>query len=573
MSKNFYSSFRGLSRTADMALNPGEVDYGNRQGLRWHRFSPGQFQGENSLPEEASGTISNMMNRFKEEFSQFRMNPQTEQVITKFRGMIFAIYAHDTALSGQGADEIPPELQETAEFVRQNHLRMIPNGTEKSIGTDFWITHNAHAYADLFPNDVQKVQKSSPESIVPLKSEGQRSKAEQADIPHGDLVVAPRGRGYGPFIDWDGNLEPILRGQAATNTEKFFVDNLRMGASLVSMPQGPRGPIVSARRINLRAGDRDNVRLRDEQARRLEIYNDAIHNETAYRLFNDEEGAIYAKNVSTEEEFYLTEQQVQSIIRPEQLNRPFFVRPAKGQPISSIREGQWRVTDELKNHLATTDAPVGFQALTALREHLDNSYREQHGVAMHAPYEGFKIIMIGPSFSNPKNLGEGQTQSLPGFATHLTATDPEVQPEGPIDVNRGINWVVISNEIRPNQQDRMNPWTRVQGKSERSASFATPQEAVQYVMSQYVDADVPGNQSVLSATAESLVEADRALNAALKMPAGGLPAAPPPQQISAPTVENPAATPIPEVMQPQPIDSTSRMASSSLRATLRRLKR
>ena len=58
-----------------------------------------------------------MMNRFKEEFSQFRMNPQTEQVITKFRGMIFAIYAHDTALSGQGADEIPPELQQTTHKV------------------------------------------------------------------------------------------------------------------------------------------------------------------------------------------------------------------------------------------------------------------------------------------------------------------------------------------------------------------------------------------------------------------------------------------------------------------------
>jgi len=585
----------GLVKTS-MALNPGEVDYGNRRGLRWHRFLPGQFQGSDSLPEEASSTIEKMINSFKDKFSQFRLNPKTQEVLTKYRGMIFAIYANDSAVNDSTMKGLPPELSETADFVKKNHVRMILNGTDKSIGTPFWISYNAHAYLELFPNNIKDVGKMSPESIIPVKSEKQisnmmdraRKKAIDAGAqPHeaekiaeskvlwGDVIVDETTNGFGLFLNTKKGMEPVLRGQTASNTEKFFVDNLRMGASLVSMPEGTQGKIESARRINLSKSDLNNEKRLNERSRRLDIYNNARANETAYTLNSDSEGGIYATNVATDATHYLSQQQVTSIVLPEQLSKPFLIKPQKGEPVSSIREGQWQMDEELRNHLETTDSPIGFQSLRALRDHADSAHTEQHGSSMHAPYEGFKIIMIGPVFSNASNLGEGRTTSRPGFATHITSPEDSLVEGDEIEVNRDVKWVVIANEVRPNMQDKMNPWTNVKGKGDRSDPFKTPQEAVSYVMSNYIDADVKGNASVLSSASESLVEADKALKAAAGSSAGAmsqLPANQPKLPVSPPVVEQPQQSPIQNLTQ-QVDPNLGRMASNSLRNILGRIKR
>ncbi len=506
-----FNQLRLLNKTADdMALFPGQVDYGNRPGLRWHRFLPGQFSGQGSLPEDASNTISEMMSKFEQQFGQYRLNKSTGNVVSKFRGMLFVIYAKDSAVSNLQDGSLPKELQETAQFVNDHSVLLPPNGTDKSVGTPFWITWNGGSYANLFPNQVIQTDRATSEEIRPVKSEGELAAISKANYFWGNLSVAKTGKGYSPVLENNGKTEKILRKQAPGNTSKFFIDDIAINMSMIAMPQGPTGPVTSARLTKLRAGDRDNPEKIEDQQRRLQIYNDAKENGQLYIIKSDEEGSLFAQNIIDSSIVYLSESQVKSILRPEQFGKPFYVKSAKGQGSSS--EGPWRMSYDLIKHLSESDSPYGFKSLQQLRSFKEEEYQSKYNTPMHTPYEGFKIIMIGPVFSNPETM-EGQTTTNPQFATHITSIQPGIESTDRIAVERNVKWVVLANEIRPNVGDLKNPWVRVQGKNERSQTFESAESAINYVMSQYVDMNVPGNANVLKSTAESVKEADKALKA------------------------------------------------------------
>lgn len=585
-----------LVKHSDMALNPGERDYMNREGLRWHRlFMNGQFQGGNSVPQGAAAQVQRMMQQFKDSYSGYSGtsggNTQNDYV-----GMLFAIYAKDTAATDYVQKSLPPQLQPTMDFVQDNQIRLIqPGDHDKNIGSPFWQSWNGEAYASLFPQHVKNAGISTAPGLISLRSDAEADSARAKGWAAGPLVAGQTSRGFGPMIQNGDKMVSALMGQEASNQRKIFVDKVQPGASAVELLGNSAR---SLRQTKLRGGRVDNVREMDDQSARREAVTQAIAKRTAFVLFADDEGGLYGKPVLemkggkyvvSNESRYLTQGEVDSLLNPSERIKPIAIRPGRGDGKAGDKTGPWRFAPELAQALeeggSMADQPYSFSNLRALREHVDQAYRLEHGKGedqmMHSPYEGFKIIMIGPIFSNPEH-GGGQTTMGPNLMKPVHMVDPS-QNEGPIAVNRGVQWVVVSNEIRPNGGALNKPWTQVRGANE-THTFKTAREAIAHVMGSYVDEGVAGNEQLLNELARSVQVADNKLRGASGLPPNPIfrrknkPATPQMQQpVSQPainTVEQNQVQPIQPAAQQSPYYSgyAPARATASLRSLLRRIK-
>lgn len=586
-----------LVKRADMALNPGERDYMNREGLRWHRlFMNGQFQGAGSLPPEATAQVQAMMQQFKDAYSGYA-GTTTGNASNDYVGMLFVIYAKDTVATDYVRRSLPPQLKPTLDFVQENQVRLIqPGEHDKNIGSPFWQSWNGHAYAKIFPQDVTNVGMSTAPSLISLRSDEEAAVARSKGWAAGPLVVGKTSRGFGPMIQSDDKMVSPLMGQEPSNQRKVFIDKVQPGASAVELLGSSAR---SLRQTKLRGGRAKNQRELDDQMARRERVTQAIARGSAYVLFADEEGALYGKRilemkggkyVVSNETRYLTQGEVESLLNPSERIKPVAIRPGKGEGKAGDKTGPWRFSPELAQALeeggSMADHPFSFPNLRALRRHVDQSYRLEYGKnegeMMHSPYEGFKVIMIGPRFSNPEHAG-GQTTMGPSLMKPVYMADPS-QTEGPFAVNRGIDWVVVSNEIRPNSGAMDKPWTQVRGANETHA-FKSAREAIAHVMASYVDESVQGNEQLLNELARSVQVAENKLRSAAGMPPNPIfrpknkqPAAPQMQQpVSQPasTVDQSVGQPIPSTTQQSPYYTGyagSMGATASLRSLLRRIK-
>lgn len=588
---NMQSLMQRLLKQSDMPLFEGERDYKNRQGLHWQRlYMGGQFVGEGSLPPGASAKVQEMMAKFKASYSP-------EQGSTKgtgnsdFSGMLFVIYARDTIETPALNQKIPPQLEETMEFVRQNHIRMIQPGGPKGIGTPFWQSWNGQAYASLFPGRVEKVDASRAEQVVNLISDQQMESFRSNNWPRGMLTVMRTERGFGPFlVDGDQQFS-ILRDQESQNMRKFFVDKLQPNSSPVQL-NGNQA--VSVRQTKLRGGMATDPQAQQDRSERWERLQNGIASGNIYILSVDPSGALFGRRVTglkgnnyvidDKDTRYLTQQEVESIINPDKKIKPMGITPPIGEGKAGDKIGPWRFNPELAAALeeggALADSPYSFQNLRMLREYADASYREQYGnegpnSRLHTPYEGFKIIMIGPVSTNPEHAG-GQTEiSSPRLLDPALMVDPS-QSQGQYAVSRDINWVVISNEVRPNAGAELNnPWTQVRGAG-TSNIFQSAKEAVRYVMDSYVDTSISSNAQVLSDVARSVQVAENKLRSSSGLPPN--PIMRPKQQQPAPQppeLQGPASqlyNQIPPTPQQSQQPQTQRWASSTLGKLFRRIK-
>lgn len=554
---------RLLKRADDMGAFPGQIQYGNRNGLRWSQFGASRFSSPGQqLPPDAAQEIQTMKAKFTQEFSKYMINPKTGQPVQAFDSMIFAIYAKDSINTPEFAQALPPQLEHTFEFVTENHLPLTPNDSDKPVGSYFWMTHYAGAYQKYFPQEVKQGEGFKNEEVRPAPNV---ATPEMSGRPWGVLQVVQVGKGFAPMLVNPQNqkMEAVFRGQAKQNTRKFLAGDMDIGATVVEMPQGTDGPIIPRKISYMTKGIPPGSEQHNAIMQSTDAFRNAINTQTAWVMNVDAEGAFFVQKVQGlkgrvpvlgQEIHYLSKPQVESVLSPKKLNQPFQVMPAAGGWKESSKEGPWQVTENLMQHLENTDSPFGFQALRMLRDHADEFWGQKYGQTMHTPFEGFKIILVGPIYSASKNIAPGQTVTNEQFVSYETMVDAN-QTTGPYAVDRSVKWVVLANEIHPSQ-DRMNPWVRVQGRQERSTVFESAEAAIAYIQSKYIDAEVPGNASVISETSQRVHAAD----VALKRAAGqeSLPQANPqqPQQQMQPQVQ-PAAQPNVGNPQQQPIQNTS----------------
>jgi hypothetical protein len=587
-----------LVKQADMALNPGERDYINREGLRWHRlFMNGQFQGGNSVPPAAAAQVQRMMQKFKDSYSGYA-GTSTGNTQNDYSGMLFAIYAKDTAATDTVKRSMPPELQPTMQFVEDNQIRLIqPGEHDKNIGSPFWQSWNGGAYAKIYPQLVQNAGISTAPGLVSLRSEEEAAVARSKGWAAGPLVSGQTSRGFGPMIQSENKLVSALMGQEPSNQRRVFIDKVQPGASAVELLGNSAR---SLRQTKLRGGRITNNQEVSDQSARRDAAAQAIARSTAFVLFADDEGALYGKKilemrggkyVVSDESRYLTQGEVDSLLNPAERIKPVAIRPGKGEGKAGDKTGPWRFSPELAQSLEEggnlSAEPYSFVNLRALRSHVDQSYQlengKNEGELMHSPYEGFKIIMVGPIFSNPEHAG-GQTTTSPNLAKPVHMVDP-AQMGGNVAVNRGVQWVVVSNEIRPNAGAMDKPWTQVRGANE-SHVFKTAREAISHVMGSYVDESVEGNESLLNELARSVQVADNKLRGAAGLPPNPIfrpkskPAAPKMQQpVSQPAgniAEQGSGQPIQNMPQQSPYYTGYQQgmagATAGLKALLRRIK-
>jgi hypothetical protein len=356
-------------KTADMALFEGQKDFSNRS-LVWHRFLPGQFTGHESLPEDAQSKILNMMEEFKSKFLKYAVNPKTGQPFTDYRGMLWVMYAHDKAISDQDMQSIPPQLQETADFVNQKGVLLTPEGNKNdSIGQPFWISYNGHAYKDLFPEQVTQSQPAKSEEIRSLTTEKQKIQAQENGWPYGVLMVRPSGKGFSVFLEnKEGNKYPLIRGQSYGALRDYFKDKITINSD-VALPEGEMGRIIPAPLKRPRKGQLEEHTLSDQSVLNTSqnIRQKAKEQNALYQIKIDNEGALFVVNYSTGKTHYLSESQVQSLINENYINRPLFIIPGVqadisgfgelGKDISKKRLGPWRMTPELIKFLNESDGP------------------------------------------------------------------------------------------------------------------------------------------------------------------------------------------------------------------------
>lgn len=506
----------GHRKTADdMALFKGQVDYSNRQGLEWHRFVPGQFQGTESLPPDALEKIELMMNRFRAQFKQYAVNPKTNQIYSDFRGMLWVIYAHDNAVPSEDMANLPTELQQTAEFVNQTGVMLTPEGNQNdSIGMPFWISYNAHAYKGLFPDEIMEDQPARAEEIRSVTNTRQIEQAEQNGWAYGNLVVKPVGQGASLFLDKSGESTPLIRGQSYGAMREYFKDKITINSD-VSLPEGIMGRVVPAPLKRPRKGRLEEQAISEQAVRDQSnsVRQQAIAQGSLYQLRADQQGALFVTNRSTKESHYLNQSQVQSLVNEQFLNKPLYIVPGvqpdlssfgdRGQEITKKRVGQWRMSPQLVQHLETSDGPYSFNKLRELRNFMGEMHLARHGSEIHTPLEGIKVVMIGPAFTRPQEEG-GVTKTSPQFATHKTLANPELETSDFVNVEQ-VTWVIVANEIKKNAQLK-NPWSQTSQTYDKATSAPEAiEKAKKYT----------GETHIISEIADSVFRADAALRAAI----------------------------------------------------------
>lgn len=489
---------RKLLKKADMPLFQDMGGQLSNRGLNWTRYQEGSFSN-NKLPEDMIAQISELRNNFIQSFSQFAKNPKTGNVYDSFKGMIFTVYAPNFIGDDLPNDvQLSPEQQATLDFVRKNNI-ILPGEKEnpaKRIGTDWWLSHYGYAWKDKFNDGIIDVGSSQSNKVVTINNpELARSKG----IDYGPVQISPTSSGgYGVFINTDAGgsrngFVSMLGIQAPQNMDKFFISpggnfsGLRPNQSNIILPEGPSGNRVEYARQS-RPRNRDGMSA-NELALSEQI-NESIKNAredgTLWQLRLADDGTLYAKRVLNGEEAPLSKSIVEQLIKPEYFQGMQGVVPAKIREDQVIETGvgnmgRWKVSDEVKSAIMGDPSnpyanPESIAALQALRKEI-NQIRGENRVELN----GYHIITIGPKFSNPQNLGQGQTTSAPGFITPQTMVNPSDQSMIPV-VERGTKWVVLVDEY---QGEKLKFQGRRNNPKKKSAEFDDLHQAFEWAKGQY----------------------------------------------------------------------------------------
>lgn len=531
-----------MKQSDDMGLFRGDVAYKNRN-LNWHRLhrSPSSESSNeqtkrlnqynlHGLPEMAVNVYQGQMERFRESYQNFALNSRTGKPLIDFNTMTFTIYAEDRLLDNDVENSLAtrPDLQEVAKFVDEMAIRLPPidNGdNSKSIGSNFWFSHFGYAWQQQFPEDVQKVERFVPFGIYPYVP-GKHDK-----LPHGKVVVGPTARGHGLFLSTsDGQMVPLYQGQTPEGFKKYF-NKMLFNQSFLYAPQGANGPIEQALSPKV-----SNDRLREmystnpAEARKIEdakrkfedrdnIWIFGLDKESGTLLMFKTQGRGSLKSILQQKP--LSPEQIRNIVTPVIFEKEWTAiteRGSAGQE-REVSQGPYNVSDRLKNNLMNQNNPIGIPRMIAYR----NFCEQIRGEDLHTPLEGYKIITVGPIFSNPNtnNSNAGMTTTTAPMANPMHQVNPQQVSEN-VDVIRGLKWLLLANEIQEPRllaqgRNRLFPSKGAGGGGIHEEYYPTAKAAIQSMISKYLESSMERGETkhIISEGARSVEAADKALRNAM----------------------------------------------------------
>jgi len=570
-----------LVRTADFPMyenqGAGAGNEAERARVSWKRFNAGSqsnlVQG-GPLPPEIASRLDGKMDEFRQEFEQFAQNDKTNQVLSKYSGLIFAYYAADFTGNDYPSKmkRMPEYLQQTLEFVRSNNIQLptLGQGGDKGIGTAHFMSHNGHAWGEYAQQrqlgGISQGRGSQNREVMMVTNP---AIAERNGWSYGSFAVSDGAAGAGLFIDTTGTtgegLQPILSLQTGADArKKFFQQGLDPKGSTIVLPQGPNGETAEPAKksqigryveFNGREVAQDAAgnpmwkpgltpaqqqKAEDAWARHQQNM-EAMENGTLYQMRLQEDGSIMVRNIQTNDTHPMTSSQLQSLLKPGYL-RPgvtLALKPAEtaeGQTEETGRFGTFRSSDELMADLSAEDGqgyfrmqnaigpgrganrnPYSFESLRELQHYLGGGR-----VSLNA----YRLAVIGPQFSTATNLGEGQgVAANPFMMSPEHAVDPAVDS---LAVDRGVQWGVYMTTAAPQKIDAQGirgstPWRKI-------AVTETIEEAFSALANEAAKADPDADLAAIGQDAQRI--AQQALGKAQEMPADAqLPAqAPAPMQ-------------------------------------------
>lgn len=202
----------------------------------------------------------------------------------------------------------------------------------------------------------------------------------------------------------------------------------------------------------------------------------------------------------------------------------YHVKPSQGLEDDDLgpQAGSWQVSPEVKQWANDVNNPVGIDHLVAVREIAEEARGESF---THTPFEGYKVITIGPIFSSATPLEHGETEAKPFTATYRQKVDPS-QTGSVVEVIRDVQWTVVANEVSlPRHieygKGSLNAASKVQGKADRSPNFSNLEEVESYLIETYARKP-DGHDPITERTIRSGIQgikkgAERALSAAAEI--------------------------------------------------------
>lgn len=570
---NTKKKIKDLLKKADMPLWEGMSGLNDSSGLDWHRFQEGSFDIK-KLPLDMVSIISDRRNQFFKVFEQFTNAP------SRFKGMIFSAYAPDFESANQEAmAELTPEQKQTLAFAEQNNI-VLSSMTEKGskrIGSYFWFSHFGRAYQQQLGRELVELGSTRSKSVENLNSETQKQR--YADQPQGTPQIM-RSENGGLTIGLQGpnGPESMLGFQANQNMQKFFSNGLRPNQSRVAVARD--GSIIPLKRTNItRTMSEEEVAVARESNERIqEIQQSGL---PIYRLTVLADGTIAGQNIKNGAMRGFDENQILSMIKPEMMSGQFYIKPGitreeqlrnrgivtRPEMLQQIEEasqsgignmGPFHITSEGMNQIMGDPSnpysdPTSIAALTDLRESLASVGIDK--IRLNA----YRMVTIGPKFTNPQNLGQGRTTATPGFAAPGNLVNPNELSEAP-EVNRGTSWVVLIDEHKPADTSarRKNP-DRAIGNT-GSQEFSTIGEAFDFVKRKF------GDSKAFAVGERTLEQAEKALDQAMKMRPDDLSLPQQPQQMIDEVGEMPPQLPNNNIDDP----NTGRLTSSRYKKLMRR---
>lgn len=596
---------RNLAKKADMPMFEDMGGDGGASGtqprVQWKKFNAGQQsnlpQG-GSIPPEITSRLGNKMKEFKVEFEEFAKNDNTGTILTKYRGMIFPYYATDfIGNDNPGMTEaMPSYLKETLNFVRENNvvLPSISQSGGKGIGSPYWISHYGYAYQDQAEQIGKKVEKGDRTRAREIRKVPAQL-ADRNQWPWGPYSIQETENGAGIFIDTSNSANsigvvPVLdpNGNPKPRWRLFEGDlDPKSSASNVIIYDGPNGTnIKPAKRVNIgRMFEMDGrsaaldasgspitkpgmnetqIRKAREAYELYEMRQNAIEDGNLYQMKLTEQGTVLLKNVHSEDDWYpMSSAQLSSILKdgwnsdlPEVAVVP--ERSSSNQETGQDAFGKFTMPEELSAKLSEEDGmayyklgqegpqesndrnPYSFESLRELSSLLSGG---------KVSINSFRLAVIGPMFSQARNLGEGQAVlSNPMMMSPQTSVDPM---SNTLAVDRGVKWGLHITNHAPG---------RMKGVGDRGSnawkSFTTDsiEEAFDLLQSEALKFDQNADVSAIGADAASI--AQKALGKTVEMPGGQQqqPQLPIDNQVEAPNM-------LPPTVQPMGVDNINNTAS------------
>lgn len=481
--KKLISKLTGVDLVKEsMADVPGAINMKNR-GTQWHEI--GDASSLLDIPEIVAQNIEDMQSSFKNSFGV---------------KVIFSYIGEDPAVNKSQVDmikndlNIPPEKKEdflkTIKFINQFGIRLLMSpkamesykgkgDTTKVNGSDWFFQNFGYAWgASKVPTG--KIRSAYPITEIDLKYPPREGKK------HVQVVTESRNGGWGIFFkDIENNLTPV------TSDEYYN----RSGLS-----RDDQGFVDKEHYIGTRG--QHNKYFRNPELQKI-----LLPTQTVYMLpngvkdptpipipksskQNSSEQSINRSGINPNEKFYIwprndgtmwwipfDNKKDKSKVFPLTKEQVDHINYEKGNWFEigneDVEKYSWETIPADKREQVEQDFFYKTQIMNEIWDYLESKN------SIHVGLQSYKWCVIGPKFTNSKNIGQGETVGkLKTHYTHIRDMN-----DSSSFIGKRAKWVVQSNEFNANRAaivgTKLNAAQSMSGLSD-IAEYDTLKDAISY---------------------------------------------------------------------------------------------